>query len=262
MREREPDLTSRLALFPRTTDLVSAADGECLAIAGCKLSDLAEAYGTPLYVYDADTLNTAVGAYRQALRESYPGDTGITYAGKAFLCVALAQWLWGQGLGVDCAGLGELRIAVGAGVPRQRIVAHGVNKSRRYLAASLLQAGTIVVDSQEELACLADIARSQETPLPDIWLRLRPGLAPETHAYIQTGQADSKFGMNRDEIQQAASQCQSLRLPLRGLHFHLGSQIQDPGPIVAAVESTVDLAQELEFDAGWVLCPGGGLGVA
>ncbi len=262
MSKREPDITSSLALFPRTADLVRTAEGSCLTIAGWKLSDLAEAYGTPLYLYDAETLNAAVTAYRQALLDSYPGDSGITYAGKAFLCVALAQWLHGQGLGVDCAGLGELRTAVVAGVPRQRIVAHGVNKSRRYLAASLLQAGAIVLDSLEELALLAGLARRQETPLPDIWLRLRPGFAPKTHAYIQTGQADSKFGMNRDEIQKAASKCHSLRLPLRGLHFHLGSQIRDPGPIVAAIERAVDLARDLAFDAGWVLCPGGGLGVA
>ncbi len=262
MGEPKLGMTRRLALFPRTIEVAAAAGGDCLAIAGCDLSDLAESHGTPLYVYDAATLHAAVLAYRQTLLESYPGDAGITYAGKAFLCIALAQWLHRQGLSVDCAGLGELRIAVAAGLPRERIVIHGVNKSQRYLAAGLLQAGTIVVDSLGEIAALTDLVGHGDRLLPDVWLRFRPGHAPDSHRYIQTGQADSKFGMNQEEIRQAASLCRSQQLPLRGLHFHLGSQYRDPGPVVAAIDKALDLARELTFEPGWVLCPGGGLGVA
>jgi diaminopimelate decarboxylase len=246
---------NRLALFPDSIKIIN----DTLHIAGLDLAALAEEYGTPLYLYDALTLDNAVQAYRSAL-EGYEGGSGLTYAGKAFLCLALAEWTQKHGLWVDCAGEGEIAIAEAAGVPKEHILVHGVNKSRADLEAAVHSAGTIVVDNLIELSRLA--ALSHQHRLPDLWLRLQPGLAVDTHAYTQTGHAGSKFGMRAEEVVEAASLCRLHGLPLRGLHFHQGSQFRDPRPLGPAIETALDLAEELRLPQGWTLSPGGGWGTA
>ncbi|PIU90539.1 MAG: diaminopimelate decarboxylase [Anaerolineae bacterium CG_4_9_14_0_8_um_filter_58_9] len=256
---------NRLELFPDTTTI----ENDALTIAGCDLFALADEYGTPLYLYDRATLDASVTVYRRALNAHYgspkhgyhyPAESGLTYAGKAFLCLAIAQWSRQQDLWLDCSGLGEIAIAVAAGVPREHIVVHGVNKSPADLEAAIRHAGIIVIDNLTELERLVALATSHS--LPNLWLRFQPGLAVETHAYTQTGQADSKFGMGRDEIIEAARICRQHELPLKGLHFHQGSQFRDPSPLGIAIEKTLDLAQALDLGEGWVLSPGGGWGVA
>ena len=256
--------TQRLSLFPVTTRVV-VAGVERLQVGGCDLAQLAEQYGTPLYLYDQATLDTNLLAYQQALSELYPGAWGITYAGKAYLSVALAQWVRARGLWVDCTGVGELAIAQVAGAQREQILVHGVNKSPADLAAEIPAAGTIVVDSLVELERLATMVPQIAGPAPDLWLRLRPGLAVDTHSHTQTGQEDSKFGMNQAEALEAIRLCRAHDLPLTGLHFHQGSQFLDPAPIGPALEKTLDLVVALQGESDWlpqVLCPGGGWGVA
>jgi diaminopimelate decarboxylase len=239
-----------------------------LAIADCDLTELAGRFGTPLYVYDEVTLEAAVDAYGQALAASYPAETGLTYAGKAFLCVALAQWVARRGLTLDCSGRGELHIAQVAGVPRAQILVHGVNKSEADLTAALTQAGTIVVDNLAELDRLVaqterPVARTGR--LPTLWLRIRPGLAVETHVHTQTGQEDSKFGMSTAEAVEAVKTCQERHLSLTGLHFHQGSHFHDPAPLGPALDTVLDLMVLFQDETGWIpqdLCPGGGWGVA
>jgi diaminopimelate decarboxylase len=253
----------RLALFPHTTQIKATPDGEQLTIAGCDLADLADHYGTPLYLYDRATLDAAVATYQRALADFYPGASGLTYAGKAFLCVALAQWTQYHDLWVDCTGVGEIGIAVAAGVRRERILVHGVNKSHSDLSAAISHAGTIVVDNLTELERLVRLAEQARDHFPDLWLRFRPGLAVETHhAFTQTGQADSKFGMDQEEIVQAARVCRQRHLPLKGLHFHQGSHFHDPTPIGFALERSLDLMVAIQAEKDWVLCAGGGWGVA
>ncbi len=268
----------RLALFPltarietapggenRETDRLSSPKseaGERLTIAGCDLPGLADRYGTPLYLYDQATLDAAVEDYQRALADSYPGETGITYAGKAFLCLALAQWTQRHSLWVDCTGLGELRVATAAGVPREHILVHGANKSPADLTATVAHAGTVVVDNLAELDRLIALSKQRNGDFPNLWLRFRPGLAVKTHAYTQTGQHDSKFGMDQAEIVQAARLCREHHLPLCGLHFHQGSHFHDPEPIGLALERALDLLVAIRAEEDWVLCPGGGWGVA
>ena len=246
----------RLALFPDSTRITEHG----LSIGGCDLAVLAEKYGTPLYLYDQVTLDANASQYRQALSEYYPAQSGITYAGKAWLCLAMAQWTQKQGLWVDCTGQGEMAIAAAGGVPPEHMLVHGVNKSARDLKAALRLAGTIVVDNLTELEQL--ISMSADRSLPALWLRFQPGLAVETHAHIQTGQAGSKFGMDRAAIRSAVDLCRRHGLPLKGLHFHLGSQMRDPSPLGQAIERLLDLAASAGFEAGWTLSPGGGWGVA
>jgi diaminopimelate decarboxylase/diaminopimelate epimerase len=255
-------MTLRLALFPDTTRIATTPNGERLTIAGCDLASLADRYGTPLYLYDRATMDTAVAAYRAALSASYPGKGGITYAGKAFLCTAIAQWAEQNGLWVDCTGVGELMIARAAGLRRKHILVHGVNKSPAELVTAVHQAGTIVVDNLTELERLIALWPQASPPFPDLWLRFRPGLAVDTHAHTQTGQAESKFGMNEDEILCAVRLCRQHHLPLKGVHFHQGSHFRDPAPLGSALVRTLDLVTAIGLEEDWLLCPGGGWAVA
>lgn len=259
----------RLPLFPITTQIAPAArDGDpVLRIGGCSLDDLAAEHGTPLYVFDAATLDAAAQGYRAALAVHYPGPSGITYAGKAFLCKAVAAWTQRHDLWVDCTGIGEIAIAVAAGVPRERLLVHGVNKSRADLEAAVAHAGVIVVDNLSELRRLADLLAqhaAENGRVPELWLRVRPGVAVDTHAYRQTGQSDSKFGMDPQQTLDAVALCRSRGLALTGLHFHQGSHFHDPAPIGPALATVLDLVEEVRGQSGWMpqtLSPGGGWGV-
>jgi diaminopimelate decarboxylase len=205
-------ISARLALFPDSTQV----QDDALSIAGQDLASLADRYGTPVYVYDRLTLETSVKTYREALAASYPAASQITYAGKAFLCKAIAEWARDQELFVDCTGEGEIAIARSGGVPRQNILVHGVNKSTSDLQAALEYAGTLVVDNLSELQKIqSQISKSANEQIskspnqqiaksPNLWLRLLPGVTVTTHhSHTQTGQHDSKFGMTREEILQA-----------------------------------------------------------
>lgn len=254
----------RLQLFPVTATLHQLNETSYLSIAGCNLASLADQYSTPLYIYDRATMDQAVQHYRNALNSSYPASSGITYAGKAYLCKAIAQWTQQQGLWLDCTGIGELAIAETAGVPRASILVHGVNKSFQDLKQALKQAGTVVVDNTIELKRISGLADTIIDPLPNLWLRLRPGIAVETHSYRQTGQDDSKFGMSPAEIIQSVRFCLENNLPLTGLHFHLGSHFHDPSPLGPAIEMVVDLLAAIKDQTGWfpqTLCTGGGWGI-
>jgi diaminopimelate decarboxylase len=281
-------LATRLALFPDSTQI----QNDCLFIAGQDLAVLAKQYGTPFYLYDRATLDACVAKYQSALQKHYPAPWRITYAGKAFLCKALVEWTQTHDLLVDCTGEGEIAIAVAGSVPRENILVHGVNKSTEDLSAALDHAGTIVVDNLTELKHLqlqtiapgahlprahtAPVGRCRgvpgsagvtnyqaQSPVPSLWLRLLPGLAVHTHhAHTQTGHHDSKFGMTRDEILEAAQFCKEHNLPLKGIHFHQGSNFRDPEPLIPAIDLALDLAKEIGLHGEWHFCPGGGWGVA
>ena len=255
----------RLTLFPDTARI----ENDAISVGGQDLSSLADTYGTPLYLYDRVTLDRAVGRYRDALKASYPASASITYAGKAFLCKAIAQWTRLQRLSLDCSGEGEIACALAAGLQRDSIIVHGVNKSFADLRSSLQHAGTLVVDNLDELQHLASLigekrsGSAQAAHCPNVWLRLQPGIEIETHhAHTQTGGAQSKFGMTAEEIAQAAEIARSHGLPLVGMHFHLGSNFRDTAPLIAAVELALDLARGLGFPETWHFSPGGGWGVA
>ncbi len=231
-----------------------------LTIAGCDLQALADQYGTPLYIYDRADMDSAAQKYRSSLNATWPARWSITYAGKAFLCTAIAKWAQAQGFLVDSTGAGEIGIAVAAGLSKEHIVVHGVNKTLEDLQAAIQFAGTIVVDNLSELGRLRELAQNQ--PLPKLWLRFQPGSSVDTHAYTQTGHSGSKFGMSREQILQAVNICRENELPLCGLHFHQGSQFRDPEPLGDGFDRALDLAQEIGFEAEWHLSPGGGWGVA
>jgi len=248
---------NRLQLFPITTKI----EKDKLTIAGHDLASIADRHLTPLYIYDRATLNFSAKAYMDALFTHYPAPTHITYAGKAFLCKAIAKWTQEHDLFVDCTGQGEIGIAIAADVPREHILVHGVNKSLEDLKSAIEHAGTIVVDNLTELKRIQSLKINYQ-PFK-LWLRLLPGVAVHTHhAHTQTGQHNSKFGMTREEILEAARYCQEHNLPLKGIHFHQGSNFRDPEPLVPAIDMALDLAKEIGFSGDWHFCPGGGWGVA
>lgn len=251
----------RLQLFPDTT----AVHDDTLHIAGQALTDLAERHGTPLYLYDRQTMDARARNYQEALKAHYPAPSSVTYAGKAFLCRGIAEWVGQQGFRLDCTGEGEMAIAAAAKLPLPRIVVHGVNKSSADLRAALL-AGIIVVDNLSELGRIADLLRPLTqggVPVPMIWLRFQPGMAVATHhAHTQTGQPESKFGMTSSEVLHAAQHAREAGLSIGGIHFHLGSNFRDPAPLVRALELAVRLAKEMHLPGSWDLCAGGGWGTA
>jgi diaminopimelate decarboxylase len=249
----------RLQLFPITTTI----EKNSLTIAGQALALLVENYGTPLYLYDRATMDHAATGYKSALASHYPAAASVTYAGKAFLNTAIAQWTQFHNLFVDCTGEGEIALALAGGVPREHILVHGVNKSIADLKSAIQHAGTLVVDNLTELDHIADLFTASSSQFPNLWLRLLPGLAVETHhAHTQTGQHDSKFGMTREEILEAAQVCKDHKLPLNGIHFHQGSNFRDASPLQAAIELGLAIAKEISFKDEWHFSPGGGWGVA
>ncbi|MBE0670489.1 MAG: diaminopimelate decarboxylase [Anaerolineales bacterium] len=249
----------RLDLFPISAKI----DNDKLNIAGHDLTKLIEEHGTPLYLYDKATMDDAALGYKNALALHYPGPASVTYAGKAFLCTAVAQWTQSHGLYVDCTGEGEIAIAAAGRVSREHILVHGVNKSINDLSSAIQQAGTIVIDNLTELKNLAELFEGHSSFFPDLWLRLLPGVAVDTHhAHTQTGQHDSKFGMTREEILDAADFCRTHKLPLNGIHFHQGSNFRDASPLKVAIEIGLDLAKEIGLTNEWHFSPGGGWGVA
>ena len=252
-------IADRLALFPDSTRI----QNDSLFIVGHALASLADRYRTPLYIYDHATMDASVAAYKGALKDYYPGPSEITYAGKAFLCKAIAQWTQEHKLWLDCTGEGEIAIAVAGNVPREHILVHGVNKSIADLQSAIQHAGTIVVDNLTELHRLRELVSNLHSLIPDLWLRLLPGVPVDTHhAHTQTGQHESKFGMTREEILEAADFCKEHHLPLKGIHFHQGSNFRDVSPLIKAIEIGLDLAKETGLNEEWHFSPGGGWGVA
>lgn len=256
---------TKLSLFPRGAAV--GPDGH-LTLRGHRAADLAARFGTPLYVYDVETIRGQIAAYRRAL-SAYPGPARLTYASKAFLCVALARLMAREGVGLDVASAGEIFIARQGGANPAGMHLHGNNKTRRDLARAL-QAGVgrIVVDNAAELDLLAQMAAGRQKPVK-LWLRITPGVAVKTHhRYTVTGTTGSKFGFPPDEaIAVAAGLIQAHgRLPLHlcGLHMHLGSHFHNAGPVARAVEQLLAIAKHLHTHYRWQaveLCAGGGWGV-
>ena len=253
-------LNSRLSIFPVSTSI--GPDGG-LSIAGHSLRHLASEYGTPLYLYDADTILRQVTTLRQALAEHYEGESVVAYAGKAYLSPGMAAKMAQLGTGLDVVSLGELRIAKAAAFEAGGVHLHGNNKSKAELQAALdwgIQA--IVVDNLDELAFLEGLAEQSGKPAR-IWLRITPDLEVETHPHLETSHPAIKFGLHIPNGQ-AAKAIQRARnspwLKLTGLHMHLGSQLFATEPYLRAIEKLYSLAAEQEFIPE-EFSPGGGWGV-
>ena len=232
-------------------------DGQ-LAIAGCRVADLAATYGTPLFVYDEDHVRArcreAVAAF---------GAERAVYATKAFLCRAMAHLAHEEGMLLDVATGGELYVAMSAGVPASACVLHGNNKSIAELRQAI-EAGVrhVVVDSFDELDRLDALHADGVGPAPEVLLRITPGVHAHTHEFISTGQDDSKFGFNLangDAARAVERARRSASVELVGLHCHIGSNVFEAASFAKAAEVMAGFAVPLDLPH---LVLGGGLGVA
>lgn len=216
-------------LLPDTAEVTAANH---LAIGGCDCVDLAQEFGTPLYVFDEATLRSRCRGYQEAFGRRYD-DVRVLYAGKAFIHPALLLIFEEEGLGLDVVSGGELYVARRCGFPLEKVCFHGNNKSPQELALALdWGVGRVVVDNFHELALLNRLAVERERVV-EMLLRISPGVDPHTHAYITTGVVESKFGFPIVTGQAEEALTQALASPgLRpvGLHAHIGSQIFELAP--------------------------------
>lgn len=230
---------------------------------GCLLSELAHRFGTPLYVLDELSLRSSCRAYREALDRHYPGPALALYASKANSSLAITALVASEGLGLDAVSAGELLTAIEGGMPPERIVLHGNNKSSEELALALQHGVTVVVDNWRDVELLTELARGRPGPVP-LLLRFTPGIECHTHEYIRTGHLDSKFGFDPDQLEEVLTHLAGCRwAQVRGLHAHIGSQIFELEPhrdLAGVLADALQLARRLGHSAT-DLNVGGGLGI-
>jgi diaminopimelate decarboxylase len=229
-------------LFPDT----ATVDRRALSIGGVPAEALAQEHGTPLVVYCEETIRARVRAYREAAP-----DVHLVYGTKAFPNVAILRLLADLGVGADVSTRGELEFALLAGMPAERLVVHGNNKSDDELrAAAAAGAGLVVLDALEE------IQRAAAAGVRRVLVRVTPGVVAETHEAIRTGHEGSKFGLAPDVAVEAIDAARAAGLDVAGLHVHVGSQLPGPDAALEAIDRLAALGVEPD-----VLDLGGGLGV-
>ncbi len=246
-------------LFPVTYRVNAAGHIE---VGGADLVDLAHEHGTPLYVFDEETVRQRCREYIAAMG----GEGQVLYSAKAFASPQFLRIVAEEGLGLDVVSEGELHVALKSGFPTDRIHFLGNNKSRADVEAALRAGAIIVIDGFHEFDVLRDLVPGGNRH--PVMLRISPGVKPDTHDHISTGQLDSKFGFSiesgaaRRAVEEALAHP---RLDLVGLHSHIGSQIFALGAYERAMEIMLDLLVELRDQLKYQprkLGAGGGLGIA
>jgi diaminopimelate decarboxylase len=241
-------------------------DMDNLEIGGCDAVILAKKYGTPLYVFDTALIRKNCSIYLDTFKSSKT-ETEVIYASKAFLTLAMCRLINDAGLSLDVVSGGELYTAMKAEFPPERLYFHGNGKTVEELIMALqYDVGTIIVDNPFEIEMLQYLCAELDKRVK-VLLRVNPGIEAHTHAYIQTANNDSKFGVSifSDSI------CETIRmmddsyyLDLAGFHYHIGSQILDPSSFVKAIEAMVDFIDRVRKDCHYEtkeLNLGGGFGV-
>ena len=254
-------------LINRSSDSVSATplpssvlsknsnfDSGEFVVAGVTATKIATDFQTPVFVIDEEDFFARAARFKGALESAAGPKAGhCYYAGKAFLCKEVAKWVDKAGLSLDVCTGGELEVALAAGFPTSRIEFHGNNKSvaeiRRAISAGV---DLIIVDSEIELGRVAEIA-SQLKKVQSILIRLTPGVEAHTHQYIATAHEDVKFGLSIASGAAMSVMTKALTLPtinLRGVHFHIGSQITSAEGFELAIKRTIEFLAEFTKKSG------------
>jgi len=242
-----------LSLLP---DTATIGDKGQLIIGGCDTLELAEQFGTPLFVYDEAHL-------RARCREAVAAfGVGVNFATKAFLCKAMARLAAEEGCNLDVSTGGEYHVARSAGVPADRLVLHGNNKNTAELRTAMSEGiGRIIIDSFDEIDRIEALV-AEGLAVPKALIRVTPGVEAHTHEFVRTGQDDSKFGFGLASGQADAAVLRANASPaidLVGLHAHIGSQVFDAEFFEMAIEVMAPFVQKHGLPE---LSVGGGLGVA
>ncbi|MDA0264634.1 MAG: diaminopimelate decarboxylase [Chloroflexi bacterium] len=250
-------------VFPDTAKVDSQGQ---LILGGCKAADLADEYGTPVYVFDEDTLRARCRSFIGEFRKLHPA-THVSYACKAYINPALAKLFQEEGMGFDVVSGGELALAISSQVSLDEVYFHGNNKTPQELAEALdNNIGWVVVDSFHELELLDQLA-GLAGKTQDILIRVSPGVDPHTHVYTTTGVLDSKFGFSIQTGHAAEAVRLGLaakNLNLRGLHFHLGSPIFELEPYRVATDLVLRFAAQFREEGLEMtrFSPGGGFAIS
>lgn len=241
-----------LSLFPRNTSLNHAGG---IAIGGCDLTAIADEFGTPTLVVDESSLRARAREYVDGLQSRWP-DSMVVWASKSFPCTAIYRVLASEGVAIDVAGGGELAMALAAGVDPARIVLHGNAKTDEEIGAAVSAGvGCIVVDNFDDITRLARATEASTGRVQRVLVRIIPGVRPDTHAAVSTGQDDSKFGLSMADAQLAMARIREVpTLGLDGIHLHIGSQILATEPFAESVDAVRQFEPFAVYDLG------GGLG--
>lgn len=253
------DLSS---VLPMTAEI---RDGR-LIVGGVDMVELAREAGTALYVMDEAQIRHQLQEFRRWTSYHWK-DVETVYAAKAFMCTAICRVVAEEGCMVLCASGGELAIALAAGVPASRIQVHGNNKTAIEIEEAVdARVDRIVADSLRELEQISEAAVSRGVE-QSVLLRITPGIRPDTHGYIQTGQEDSKFGFGLNHGLAMEGIRRAIALPgvqFAGLHMHIGSQIFALQSYSKAIKVVVDFMRQVREATGHEvrdLDVGGGIGI-
>lgn len=252
-------------MYPATA--AREANGE-ISVGGVTLTEVVRDFGSPVFVIDEEDFRRRCRRMARAFEEG----RRVHYASKAFLSRTVCRWVAEEGLSLDVASEGELRVALSADFPADRITVHGNNKSPEFLSLAVESgAELIVIDSMQELETLSEVA-TRLGKHQDVLIRVTPGVHVDTHEFIATSHEDQKFGFSlatglAEEAARACIRAEGLRF--RGLHCHVGSQVFEAAGFALAAERLLELWSRLltEVDATAaaelnVLDLGGGYGIA
>lgn len=230
-----------------------------LTMGGTSLEMIAQSFGTPLIVYDEDQIRNQMRRYKEAF-EASGLDYNISYASKAFTCLQMVKLVQEEGLSLDVVSEGELYTALEAGYDPANIYFHGNNKTKHEIRYALeSKIGYFVIDSLDEI----ELINRYASETADVVLRVNPGVEAHTHEFIQTGQEDSKFGLSirYGLADQAIEKIQnSDKLNLKGIHFHIGSQIEGTEAMIETAKIVIKWLKDLNLEVD-LLNIGGGFGI-
>ena len=248
-------------------------EGGVLRVGGVDLTSVAADFGTPTFVLDVEAMRGRARVWASAMAEEFWDGYGMNggdafYAGKAFLSADVARLVVAEGLGIDTASLGELTLALRAGVDPSRIGLHGNNKSDAEIRLAL-EAGIhrIFIDSMDEVRQIERIAADLGVVAP-VMVRLKSGIHAGGNEYIATAHEDQKFGLSLatgQAFEAVAAIKDAAHLDFRGLHSHIGSQIFGTEAFVEAARIVVDFAARVSGELGLdvpAIDLGGGVGIA
>lgn len=241
-----------------------------LTIGGITARELADKFGTPLWIICQETVEKCCADVMEGLSH-YSGEYLPCYAGKAFLCQAMVRLIEKAGFGLDVVSEGELVTALSVNMNTENIFLHGNNKTDSELNLAIEHKINVVVDNLEDLEKLVQLRQGHKdsaikNSATPVLLRIIPGIDLDTHDHIKTGHDTSKFGIPLDRLHDIVKYCQDKKeLKLLGLHAHIGSQAMELEPFGEVVEIFADIYKEIKEKFALSLSHldvGGGLGIA